>query len=485
MPLGRGHHVFHSIVYQLDRAARLECEQGRMRRDVRRILLFSAESSARLGLHDSNVGHGASQDDGESTMSVVRALDRAIDCHPAIFRDRDHALWLDVDMLLMSGTVGAFDDVVGGRKAGLDVALLDEDRLELGGRPLGIEDRLTGLFVELDGCSDQSLAVFVRKQEHRLRSVANVALDQTRLVVGDERDHVLTRDVSVVHDGEAGGIEVEMDAVQRATRNRRADRQAVEHSWEPEVVGIACLAGGLSDSVLPWHAATNGIQHVQSLLTWSRLGEPGQRGSHEVSISGGNHSVGQCERVLEADSSAIAARTCRVDQRPRGRVHAVQQPHRRDPAIVENCLGLRDGRQRLGGHLLLRLEHDSEASVSESALDEALGADCVRHAGLDADMSPEKVGGQLRGPLFVKIDGHEVWKHGPLFDSAEPASGIGDDPGAGADAEGHAVLSHFGDCPCHPRRGQGLTTVAIPHVEVHGTGAGRRGLLGGRRDLRG
>ncbi len=122
--------------------------------------------------------------------------------------------------------------------------------LNVGGRPLGIEDRLTGLFVELDGCSEQSLAVFVRKQEHRLRSVANVALDQTRLVVGDERDHVLTRDVSVVHDGEAGGIEVEMNAVQRATRNRRADRSAVEHSWEPEVVGVARLAGGLSDSVL-------------------------------------------------------------------------------------------------------------------------------------------------------------------------------------------------------------------------------------------
>ncbi len=106
------------------------------------------------------------------------------------------------------------------------------------------------------------------------------------------------------------------------------------------------------------------------------------------------------------------------------------------------------------------------------------------YPGLDADMSPEKVGGQLSGPLLMKIDGHEVWKHGPLFDSAESASGVRDDPGAGADAEGHGVPSHFDDCPCHPRRGQGLATIAIPHVEVHGTGAGRRRLLGGRRDLR-
>ena len=39
--------------------------------------------------------------------------------------------------------------------------------------------------------------------------------------------------------------------------------------------------------------------------------------------------------------------------------------------------------------------------------------------------------------------------------------------------------------PGHPRRGHGLATVAIPHVEVHGTGAGRRRLLGRQGDLRG
>ncbi len=66
MPLGRGHHVFHAIVDQLDRPARLEREQGRMCRDIGRILLLPAESSARLGLHDSNVRHGASQNDARA-----------------------------------------------------------------------------------------------------------------------------------------------------------------------------------------------------------------------------------------------------------------------------------------------------------------------------------------------------------------------------------------------------------------------------------
>ncbi len=214
MPLGRGHHVLHAIVDHLDRPARLEREQRRVGRDIDGYSSLPPNPPPVSVCTTRTCDTACTQDDGKRTMGVERALDRAVDRHPAIFRNGDHALWLDVDVLLMPGAVRPFDDVVGGREAGLDVAFLDEDRLERGGRPLGIEDRLTGLFVELDGCAEQSLAVFVREQQHRLRGVANVALDQTRLVVGDQRDDVLTGDVAVVHHGEAGGIEVEMDAVQ-------------------------------------------------------------------------------------------------------------------------------------------------------------------------------------------------------------------------------------------------------------------------------
>ena len=128
-----------------------------------------------------------------------------------------------------------------------------------------------------------------------------------------------------------------MNAVQRATR--KATCGSLAAFLEPEVVGIARLAGGLSDSVFPWHAATNRIQHVQSLLTGSRLGEPANAARTKPPFPG--QSLRRDRRSASPDRFECRSRA-HVPRlrRERGGVHAVQQPRRRDPFVVENRLAL-------------------------------------------------------------------------------------------------------------------------------------------------
>ena len=63
----------------------------------------------------------------ERLVHVERTLDRAVDGDAAVFGHGDDAVRLDVDVLLMSGAVRAFDDDVGARERGVDVAFLDVD----------------------------------------------------------------------------------------------------------------------------------------------------------------------------------------------------------------------------------------------------------------------------------------------------------------------------------------------------------------------
>jgi hypothetical protein len=51
----------------------------------------------------------------------------------------------------------------------------------------------------------------VRKEQDRLRGVADRLLGQARLVVLDERHDVSARDIPVIRDGEARSFEVEPD----------------------------------------------------------------------------------------------------------------------------------------------------------------------------------------------------------------------------------------------------------------------------------
>ena len=88
-----------------------------MTRDVRRILLLAAESAAGFGLHDAHAIGRQTEQHGQRTVHVVRALHRPVDGHAIVFGHGNHAVGLDVELLLMPGPVLAFDDDVGRRKA--------------------------------------------------------------------------------------------------------------------------------------------------------------------------------------------------------------------------------------------------------------------------------------------------------------------------------------------------------------------------------
>ncbi len=82
-----------------------------MARDHRGVLFLAAEAAAGLGLHDAQMAVGTQQtahrlDDVEGT------LDRAVDRDAVLLGYGDDAIGLDVDVLLVAGAVGAFDDPV-------------------------------------------------------------------------------------------------------------------------------------------------------------------------------------------------------------------------------------------------------------------------------------------------------------------------------------------------------------------------------------
>ncbi len=109
--LGRRDHVFRAVVDELHRAAGLPRQQRRMGRDMRRVLFLAAEAAARLHLHDAHVVPRQAEQRRQRLVHVVRALQRSPD-GDAVRRagDGDHALRLDVELLLRAGFVLAFDD---------------------------------------------------------------------------------------------------------------------------------------------------------------------------------------------------------------------------------------------------------------------------------------------------------------------------------------------------------------------------------------
>ena len=88
----------------------------------------------------------------QGRVHVVRALQRAVDLDaPVVARDGDHRLRLEVELLLVPRPVGALDHQVGGGEAGLEVALVDLERLAERRRLERVEHRGQRLGPEADG----------------------------------------------------------------------------------------------------------------------------------------------------------------------------------------------------------------------------------------------------------------------------------------------------------------------------------------------
>ena len=228
-----------------------------MRGDDRRILLLAAEPAARLHLHDAHAIGGQAEDGLERLLHVVGALKRAEQRDAIVFRHGDHAVRLDVGVLLVTHAVFALDDEIRRAETGLDVALVDRNRLEDGGRGQRIEDRRILLVLNLDASLQQPLAILMRQQQDWLRRMAHFTLGQARLVVGNQRHEVAARDVVVVHDGEARRVELVPDAPDATASDRRSDRSPVDHPGEPEIVDVLRGASDLVRAVTARDAATD------------------------------------------------------------------------------------------------------------------------------------------------------------------------------------------------------------------------------------
>jgi hypothetical protein len=109
-------------------------------------------------------------------------------------------------------------------------------------------------------------AVGVRQQDDRLLGMVDVSVGEVRLVVRDERDDVAPRHVSRGDDGDLipgdGGIEV--DLVEDAARDGAADRRAVQHAGQRQIVDVPRLAGDLGSPFLAGHGTADGGHPSQS-----------------------------------------------------------------------------------------------------------------------------------------------------------------------------------------------------------------------------
>src|SRR3954451_1020509 len=112
MSLGRGDHVFDAVVDDLDRPTGLVREQRRVPGDHRRVFLLPAETATGLCLHNADRRAGAKQA-FECFDRIEWTLHRAEYRDAVILRNGDDAVWLDVDVLLMSRSIRSFHDNVG------------------------------------------------------------------------------------------------------------------------------------------------------------------------------------------------------------------------------------------------------------------------------------------------------------------------------------------------------------------------------------
>ena len=112
MPLGRGDHVLEPVVHHLHRPAGLPREQRGVTGEDRRIFLLAAEPAARFHLDHANAFGRKAEQPGERAVNVVGALHRAPHRHTRLrIRDGEHAVRLDVELLLGAGVVFALDHV--------------------------------------------------------------------------------------------------------------------------------------------------------------------------------------------------------------------------------------------------------------------------------------------------------------------------------------------------------------------------------------
>jgi len=243
--LGRGGDVLVPVIDHPNGSAGLDREQGRMEPDHRRVLLLTAEPTAGLSLDDARLAVVDREPDLQRGMDVVRALQRAVDRHPAILpRHGDHRVVLDVELFLVADAVFALEDQVGrpegrvritGRQLVLGEQVIRDQRVEGRGEPLGHD--AGGV-----ACGSQRGPIRRSDQDQRLGMMLDLATDrdEDRLVGMDGADDVLARDVGGRDDHDLRPVErrVDLEGHERGVGIGRSDRRAMPGAGEDEIVGI-------------------------------------------------------------------------------------------------------------------------------------------------------------------------------------------------------------------------------------------------------
>ena len=258
MALGGRGDVLVAVVDHPHRSPGLPGQQRCVQRDHRWVLFLAAEPAAGLGLDDP----GLSIVDGETALErgvdVIRALQRSGHGHPAVvLRHGDHRVVLDVQLLLVTHPVLAFEHEVRGSKGRVRVTGGELVGCEGVIRHHGIEDRrqLLGSWTRGVPRGAKRRPIGRREQRQGFGVVLDLPTDrdEDRLVGLDRADDVVAGDVGSGHDNDLGPVErrVEVEREEPGVRVGRTDRGAIPGAREHEVVGVLGLAGQLGRSLAP------------------------------------------------------------------------------------------------------------------------------------------------------------------------------------------------------------------------------------------
>ena len=292
MALGRGGHVFCAVIDDLDGMAGFICEQCGMAGDQARVFLFAAERSAGLGLENADLFVGKIEGNFKGSVDVERALHGpdngdAFNVTFKVFSDfGQHAVGLDIKLLLGAGLVLAFDDEIGLREGCVNIAVLEVEVLEdVCGLAFAPDDLFFGQAVfhgedggeqivgDLDGGyrNGKALAVRVGKEKDGLFGVIDIFFGEQGLVFEEERHEVAARNVFGRDNGELVPWDVvrERDANDAAARDGGADSGTVKEVRACKVVDIASLSEELGDGLFARHVvAYDAVGHVP--LLWGK-----------------------------------------------------------------------------------------------------------------------------------------------------------------------------------------------------------------------
>jgi hypothetical protein len=268
-------HVLLAAQDEAHRTSGGACQERGVRAGRGGRVFLAAEAAAGHRLHDARVAQVAAERGGHRLLHVERALHGAVDDDARAFRHRDHAVGLDVGVLLVGRVVRAFDhDHI--RPAQGDARFPAPHlplRQELAGGEglLHIEERGERLVFHDDRLQGggQGLAILRRHQGHRFPDVPHLARGQHRPVVLDHRDEVAAGDV--------GGGEDGVHARHRARRGhvqpldlrvgvRGAQHTAAQSARHREVLDVESGALDLVESVGPADALADDHRRCRSLM---------------------------------------------------------------------------------------------------------------------------------------------------------------------------------------------------------------------------